>query len=295
MENTPRNVIIQLGSLIALYVSISFFLTLVFGMINLIYPDAADAYYEIEGSSDSVRLGIAMVVVFFPAFITLTRITHVVKRQEKESEYTMLTRWLLYISLLVAGLTLLGTLVTVLYTFLNGDLTSRFFMKAGAVLCVVGLSFHYYLLEVKGYWIKHESRSFMFAVGISLVVLMTLAFGLRHIDTPATVRDMKIDEQQVNDLRQLQYQIQNSLIENSSSTVASIITQLDLSSTNTPALREPYTAEATATGFKLCATFSRDYTDPNTLTSPIDPTSRIKNADNWNYKAGRYCFERVVK
>jgi hypothetical protein len=83
MENTPRNVIVQLGSLIALYLSVTFFLTLVFGMINLIYPDAADTYYEIENATDSVRLGIAMVVVFFPAFIALTRVTTCITKTRK--------------------------------------------------------------------------------------------------------------------------------------------------------------------------------------------------------------------
>ena len=63
-----------------------------------------------------------------------------------------------------------------------------------------------------------------------------------------------------------------------------------------PEGREAYSYEKTDKGFKLCATFSRDSV-PNEFmdTSYVDPAAKIKNPENWNYKEGRYCFERVVK
>ena len=41
MTNLPKNFIIQLGSLITLYVSVAALLTLVFSTINVAIPDAA--------------------------------------------------------------------------------------------------------------------------------------------------------------------------------------------------------------------------------------------------------------
>lgn len=299
MENTPRNVVVQVGSLIALYLSASFLLTLVFGLITIAYPSETDSYWEIESATDSIRLGIAMLIVFFPTYLVLTRLMNKFRRTEAGALYQSVTKWLIYISLLLGGLILLGTLVTTIYTFLNGDLTTRFFLKAGAVIGVVGMAFHYYLLDVRGYWITHESKSIMFGIGAGLVVFAAVAFGLGHIETPAVVREMKLDEQQVNDLRNIQWQIDSYLSISNSTKPASLE---DVYETvggvlpTAPEGREAYSYETTETGFKLCATFARDSANPE-LASPsyLDPGARIKNPENWNYTAGRYCFERITK
>jgi hypothetical protein len=47
-NNTPKHFALQLGSLISLYLSLTFLLVLLFGLINLKFPDAAEGYYMIE-------------------------------------------------------------------------------------------------------------------------------------------------------------------------------------------------------------------------------------------------------
>ncbi len=299
MEHTPRNVVLQVGSLIALYLSASFLLTLVFGLINISYPSETDNYWEIESATESIRLGIAMLIVFFPTYLILTRLMNRYRRAEQGALYQHITKWLIYLSLLVGGLVLLGTLVTTIYTFLNGDLTTRFILKATAVLGVVGMAFHYYLLDARGYWVKDEGKSIMYAIGVGLVVFLAIAFGLGNIETPAVVREMKLDEQQVNDLRNIQWQI-DGYMEISSSTLPQTLEEAYNTSgariPEAPEGRDRYSYELTDRGFKLCATFARDsVTDEFPMSAYTDPAARIKNGENWNYKAGRYCFDRVVK
>jgi hypothetical protein len=299
MENTPRNVVLQVGSLIALYLSVSFLLTLVFGLININYPSAADSYWEIESATEGIRLGIAMIIVFFPTYLVLTRLMNRYRRVENGALYKNITKWLIYLSLLIGGLVLLGTLVTTIHAFLNGDLTTRFLLKAGSVLVVVGMAFHYYLLDARGYWVKEEKKSVMFGVGAILLVFLAIAYGLKNIETPSVVREMKLDETQVNDLRNIQWQIDGYMALSSSTLPNNLDEAYQNAGVNVPEApegREGYTYEKTDKGFKLCATFSRsnvpnEYAD----TSYIDPAARIKNPENWNYKEGRYCFERVVK
>lgn len=299
MENTPRNVILQVGSLIALYLTASFLLTLVFGLINITYPSPSESYWEIESATESIRLGIAMIIVFFPTYLVLTRLMNRYRRVENGALYQNITKWLIYLSLLIGGLVLLGTLVTTIHAFLNGDLTTRFLLKAGAVLVVVGMAFHYYLLDARGFWVKEERKSVMFGVGAVLLVFLAIAFGLKNIETPSVVREMKLDEAQINDLRNIQYQVESFMVLSSSTLPATLDVAYQDVGMNVPAApegREDYTYEKTDKGFKLCATFSRDSV-PNEYvnTSYIDPAAKIKNPENWNYKEGRYCFERVVK
>jgi hypothetical protein len=298
MENTPRNVVLQVGSLIALYLSASFLLTLVFGLINISYPSPTDSYWEIESATESIRIGIAMLIVFFPTYLVLTRLMNRFRRVEAGALYQNITKWLIYLSLLIGGLVLLGTLVTTIYTFLNGDLTTRFLLKAGAVIGVVGMAFHYYVLDARGYWVKDESKSIMYGIGASLVVFLAIAYGITNIETPTVVREMKLDETQVNDLRNIQWQLEG-FMNMSSSTLPESLDSLYAETggviPEAPEGREAYSYEVTDRGFKLCATFSRD-SIPNEFTDTyVDPMAKIKNPENWNYKEGRYCFERVVK
>lgn len=299
MENTPRNVVLQVGSLIALYLSASFLITLVFGLINISYPAASDTYYEIESATESIRIGIAMLLVFFPTYLILTRLMNRFRRVEHGALYQNITKWLIYLSLLIGGLVLLGTLVTTIYTFLNGDLTTRFLLKAATVIVVVGAAFHYYILDARGVWVKEEGKSVLFGVGVSLLVFLAIAFGVKNIETPAVVREMKLDETQVNDLRNIQWQIDSYMAMSSSSlpnTLDEAYAGAGMAAPAAPEGRDAYTYEKTDRGFNLCATFSRDSV-PNEFmnTSYVDPAAKIKNPENWNYKAGRYCFERIVK
>jgi hypothetical protein len=116
MENTAKNFALQLGSLISLYVSIGALIALLFGIITLLYPDSAQYAWEGESARITIRTTIAILVVFFPTYITLTRIVNKIRRTESGT-YLTLTKWLIYLSLLIGGGVLLGDLVTVLNSF----------------------------------------------------------------------------------------------------------------------------------------------------------------------------------
>jgi Domain of unknown function (DUF5671) len=296
MENhTAKHFVLQLGSLVSLYLSISFLLVLLFNLITLSYPDPAEGYYIVESASSGIRLGIAMVVVFFPTYLILTRIVNKSRRDANAGTYLGLTKWLIYLSLLIGGIVILGDLVAVIMGFLEGELTQRFILKALSVLVVVGAAFHYYLLDAKGYWMKQEQKSILYAIGMGVVVFASVAYGFANIETPAAVREGRLDSQQVTDLQTIQYQIENYLALNG--TLPEKLTDLDMSDSLPQAAeeREPYTYERTQNGFELCATFVKASTQEEMAwASGFDETMAIKNRDNWTHGEGRYCFERVL-
>lgn len=299
MDNqTPKHFVLQLGSLISLYLTLGFLLSLLFGIINLKFPDAIEGYWALESASSAVRLGVAMVVVFFPTYLILTRLVNQLRRQEKNSTYLTLTKWLVYLSLLVGGGILLGDLVAIIMTFLEGEITQRFIFKALAVLVVVGLALYYYILDARGYWLKNEDKSKMYGYGAIAIVLVILLLGFLNIETPSSVREMKLDEKQVIDLQNIQWRLQEHLL--TSSSTPTTLTELynEFDAPQAPEDRPAYKYEPTDTGFKLCATFSRDSVNPGgEFGIGRDMTTQlpIKNPDNWIYKAGEYCFDRVIK
>ena len=301
MENhTAKHFVLQFGSLASLYLSLSFLLVLIFGLINLLFPDAVDNVWQVEQASSSVRLGIAMVLVFFPSYLILTRIVNKDRRKDGKGSYLGLTKWLIYLSILVGGAVLLGDLVAVIMAFLEGELTERFILKAGVVLLVVGSAFYYYLLDAKGYWLKNENKSVMFGAGASIVVMVSLAFGFANIETPNSVRELRLDETQVRDLQQIQWRIQDHLLSNNELPETLEILSLNKPLLDAPEDRPPYRYEQTENGFKLCATFAQASAQDDFFARQLPvaintETPVILNPDNWEHGEGDYCFERVVK
>lgn len=298
MNNTPKHFALQLGSLISLYLSLSFLLVLLFGIINLKFPDATEGYWAIESASSSVRLGIAMVIVFFPTYLVLTRLVNKERRTKNADQYLSLTKWLIYASLTLGIGALLVDLAVVIMAFLEGEITTRFIYKAAAVVVVLGAAVHYYILDARGYWLSHESKSIMFGIGAGIVAFTAVAFGFSYVESPAGARAMRLDYQQVTDLRNIQWQVDSYMSLSSSSLPATLEEAYQDSGATLPVApedREPYSYEVTDRGFSLCATFAYDSVPDEFTQSFVDPMARIKNPEQWNYTAGRYCFDRIVK
>ncbi len=295
MENTAKNFALQLGSLIALYVSIGALITLLFGVINSAYPDAAEYSYMGDYTSTSIRFSIAILIVFFPTYILLTRLVNTIRRKE-EGTYLKLTKWLIYLSLLVGGGVLLGDLVAVINEFLNGEITIRFTLKALTLLIVVGAAFVYYLLDARGYWQTHEQKSIRYGIGTSIIVVLSIVVGFFHTESPKMVREQRLDEQQVVDLQNMQWRIAEQYRINGvlPESLASVYT--DVSIPTPPEDREPYEYNVTSSSsFELCAFFKNATKNPSEYSYYASETDIILNANNWDHAQGRVCFERFVQ
>lgn len=298
MENTAKNFALQLGSLITLYVSIGALITLLLSVITVLYPDQASMPWEYESASSAIRFTIAMLIVFFPAYLVLTRLVNVIRRTE-HGTYLTLTKWLIYLSLLVGGGVLLGDLVAILNSFLEGELTMRFALKAVTVLLVTGTAFIYYLLDARGYWQAHEQNSLYYGAVVSCAVILSLVTGFMHTQTPGEVRDVNLDSRQVTDLQNIQYQIQSYAMLNGAlpKTIAEAYGALAIP--EAPDERTPYTyALLDAERFELCAEFASEPIVSNGYYNSgmgmyAEPLS-IKNPDDWNHGKGKWCFTRIL-
>lgn len=291
-----KSFVLQLASLVTLFVSLPAFITLLFSIINLQLPDAADSYWQIDSYQSSVRYSIAVLVIFFPAYLALTRKVNKSRRQEGELYHT-LTRWLVYVALLVAGMIILGDLAVVVYTFLNGEITMRFILKAAVLLAVIGGASYYYALDAKNFWQSREKQSIMIG-GVTLaVVLLCVGYGYSLIDSPSVARDIRLDQQQITDLQDIQWRVEAYYQESKSFPANFGTLFVDFPAPVAPEGREAYEYKITgADTYSLCATFA-EATPANerSVSKPI-----VANGDvylqnqNWEHGAGRKCFERKI-
>lgn len=295
MENTAKNFALQLGSLISLYVSIGALITLLFGIITVQYPDVAQGYWEAESATLSIRWGIALLAVFFPAYCMLTHAVHVTRRNDAGA-YLSFTKRLIYLSLLIGGVAMLVDLVVVINGFLNGELTIRFALKALSFLIVVGSAFTYYLYDARGYWREHGALLMRYGVIASIFVATTLVFGFMRIEPPDAVREMKLDAVQITDLQNIQsrifeyYQL-NAMLPK---TLDDAFRGIDLPSA--PENRTPYTYTVKDTNtIELCATFAYPTSkiEEQQYVTPYYDEFAIKSGNNWIHAKGEWCFLRV--
>lgn len=291
-----KNFVLQLGSLAALFVSLPAFVALLFGIINLQFPDAADQYWQVENFENSVRYSIAVVVIFFPLYLILTRIVNEARRDEGKLYHT-LTKWLIYLALLVAGIVMATDLAVVVYTFLNGEITMRFILKALALLLIVGAAFYYYVLDAKEYWSKRERTSLMIGGAALAVVAAAVVVGYLKIDAPSVVREIRLDEEQLNDLREMQWRIEEFHQVNGAFPGSLEEVFAGLPVPVAPEGRAAYDFNVTgADTYELCATFAAATPESErNMAKPVvaDSTFYYQN-QNWEHGAGRKCFERRI-
>jgi hypothetical protein len=294
MEHTAKNFVLQAGSLVALYVSLSAIVTLAFGVINTAFPDAAAGSWQYASAQNDIRLGIAMLIVFFPTYLILARAVNQ-RRRSSETKYLVLTKWLIYLSLLAGGAILLGDLAAVIWTYLGGEITSRFLLKAAALLIVIGAAFCYYALDAQGHWTRHEDQSKLYGVVAVTLVIAVLAFGFFYATSPSDLREERIDDQQVTDLQDMQWHVEEYYQQNG--TLPATMDRAyatGLMPPTAPEGRDAYEYNITdAHNFELCATFASETRLPSRTYSPVTD-ALIKNPDNWDHGKGKVCFERVI-
>ncbi|SEH81355.1 DUF5671 domain-containing protein [Paracoccus alkenifer] len=117
-----------------------------FRVIETLLPEPDQRYYY--SSASSMRWSIATLLPAVPLFVMLNRKVTRDTAQDSGRRRSLVRKWFAAVTLLLAALALLGDLVAVIYSLLNGDLTLRFAAKAGLIAVVGALVFAYYRDEL---------------------------------------------------------------------------------------------------------------------------------------------------
>ena len=121
--------------------------SLIFDLINVAFPDPAFDRYRY--SQFSIRWSLASLIVAFPVFLYLSRITAREIARDPSKRGSKVRRWLTYLTLFASATAIICDLVTLVYNALGGDLTTRFLLKVLAVAVIAGLIFGYYLRDLR--------------------------------------------------------------------------------------------------------------------------------------------------
>lgn len=284
--------------MIGLYVSAGSLIALLHQLIDYAFPDALQYSYYVDPYSSGIKFAIASLLVIFPLYILLGYILQKDFRANSEKRNLPIRKWLVYFTLFVAALIIVGDLIAIINTFLGGEITTRFTLKALSVFVVAGLVFGYYIRDIKRPETAQQNLK-MFASLASVVVLASIIGGFVVMGSPTTQRNIRLDQMRVNNLQEIEstviyqyWQMKSKLPD----TLADLEAIINYTSPVDPETKQPYVYEKVGDqSFKLCANFKMESRENNLGGADIAYPSRPYGApDNWNHPAGYYCFERTI-
>jgi Domain of unknown function (DUF5671) len=134
VKSSPRDVFMHLLVILMLYSAVTELLILAFDYINLMLPDPLERNsYSFTEPHDSIRFAIAALCVVFPVYLWGSRFLNRDMVANPDKRGARVRKWMIYLTLFLAGLIIVGDLVCLIYNFLGGDLTARFLLKVASV------------------------------------------------------------------------------------------------------------------------------------------------------------------
>lgn len=118
---------------------------ILFELIEKAFPDPAAPGF----SARALRWAVSYVVVSFPLYLGLTVRQERELRADPAKRASKVRKWLTYLTLFVAAGFVVGDLVTLIFHFLEGELTVRFLLKVLVVGTIAGTVFGYYLRDLE--------------------------------------------------------------------------------------------------------------------------------------------------
>lgn len=306
-KTTPKDFFLHLGATVALYVAAGALINLSFSVINYYFPDALAGYFY----GNAVAWPISILVVLVPILYILEWLINRDIKKIPEKADLVIRKWRIYLTLFLAVVLMGGDLIALINTYLNGEITSRLVWKVVAVLFIAGSigKYYYFSLNTAHRWSKCARR--MNAWFGLVLVIAAIVVGFIAVGSPAKQRAIRFDQQRVNDLTNIQWQVTNywqkkqmmpSTLSDLDDSISGFVVPVD------PDTYVPYEysykgltgikgspSSVGGPSFELCATFSADSVQVNNIESvPAVGKGGGIQIDSWSHSAGRVCFNRVI-
>jgi uncharacterized membrane protein YjfL (UPF0719 family) len=315
-KTTPKDFFLHLGATVVLYVAVGAFIDLTFSVINYAFPDQLAGYF----TATSMVWPMSLLIVLIPILYVLEWFINRDVTRTPEKKTLWIRSWRMYVTIFLGGTLIIGALISLLSTYLSGEISARFVWKVLAVLLVAGAGAKYYFFSLyEGFkWSKLIRRGNA-GFGIILVIA-AIVTGFIIVGSPTKQRAMRFDSQRISDLTNIQWQIvgywqqKGKLPATLADVNDSISGQIVPSDPSTKAAYGYNIVKATSTKnavFEICATFalaSQDtkgrgaYGTGGGLGGVYYETTDVASSypypgidgGTWEHPAGETCFARTI-
>jgi len=126
--------------------------SLLFALIDTAIADELDQNYDgyaFIARETQIRQAIAGLVVGGPLFAWLALNIRKQRRTNPAMQRSRVRKWLTYIALIIASCTLIGDAISLVYSFLAGELSTRLLLKLLVVAILAGGVFFYFIRDAE--------------------------------------------------------------------------------------------------------------------------------------------------
>lgn len=202
-----RDFFLHLGFIAALYTLIGTFVSFIFSIINTVFPDRQFNYYDPYGSG--MRTSVSILIVVTPLFIFLLRKIYAHIKEDPAAKEFVLRKFALYFTLTLAIVALAIDLIVLINSFLGGEITTRFSLKAFTVIILGSIVWLYTRQELKESLAYKPKLANMLYYGVGIVVFVSIISGFYFMGSPTLVRDIRDDQTREQNLDTIKYQVLN--------------------------------------------------------------------------------------
>ena len=276
-----KNIFYYLLAFITLCYSVWHLLAIIFNAIEKKVPDILDDVYNYSYSynggsynNDSFRFSIASLVIMLPIYIAISwYINRQIEKGQMEAD-SKVRHTMIYTTILFSILSIAGSLVSVIYSYLGGEITDRFVYKALSVSLVsIAIGVYYYYTLNRNYKIK-TNKPIIIAVSVLVIVFAICTYSVIIIGSPSEIRNKKLDQKSLSNLTSIEsglfynYNNESSNINGASNISRKLPIAIDTDSQLTyynidPNTSKPYpyrviSQDKDKAVFELCPTFASE-------------------------------------
>ena len=287
-KTLARDVFLYLLATVTLYAIAVSGISLLFQYVNHFFPDAA-IYTNV---TEVLQVVVSILIIFTPVYVWVTRFLNRDLLANKEKHNLGIRRWLMHLTLFGAGITIMITLVTLIYNFLGGELTARFGLKVLSVLVVAAAIFAYYVWDLKREAQKMPAKMVWLARVTLAVLAIAVVGSFFIIESPSDQRMRKLDDERVEHLWELQDAVEGYWWTNEA--LPELLDDIDRELPLDPETNATYRYEKLSDEeYEICATFSFE----NTVgyARPVYVDRSVSHRDFYSHGAGEDCFQRTVE
>jgi hypothetical protein len=274
------------------------FMSIATGVIvfQIINQQLVDVLKNTLPSQEALKVAISAVIISAPIFYWLTRLIRRAMAKGQLSAEASIRRWLTYFILFVSAVVAIIWLIMTINSFLNGELTFKFILKALTVLAITTSIFTYYFYDIKHGQNAKQNIIKIYLFGSLVLVAAVFVASFFFVESPAEARARQHDQAVINDLSTLDGAINSFYSTNNKKLPAKLsdLTQLS-ASYYLPADAFVDEADKSAYGYKIIdATHYQLCANWQVASEVLSKSDSFYVDARWQHEVGSKCFDRQV-
>jgi len=265
----------------------------IFQIINK-YIEETGSLYSGTYTLSALRMAIAALFIAAPIyFITTARINKNFNAGNLREDM-IVRKWLSYFILFISSVVMIGYFIGIFYSFLEGELTTKFILKAMTALIIAATVFSYYFYDItKKEAGKERDKISMVYFWVSLtVILAVFVSGIAFVESPSVTRKKRQDSEVTNRLLQIDSAIsefykENGVLPEDLKELPEKVAYFDEEAIKNPITGKEVEYKVTSLKkYELCTEFQ--------LSNKNDKDYDYYVSMDWKHEEGRDCFLRTV-